>query len=44
MATSATDQYAKPVVVSGYLLPVFALFLVAPAGKRERVKGGGEWR
>lgn len=35
---SATDQYTKPIVVSGYLLSVFALFLVAIAGERGRMK------
>jgi len=42
VATSATDQYARPVFVGGYLLSVFALFLVATAGERGRVKGRRE--
>lgn len=42
MVTSTTDQYAKLVVVSEYLLLVFALFLVAIEGERGRVKGRRE--
>lgn len=40
MATSATDQYAKPVAVSGYLLSVFALF--SSYSRRERKSEGEE--
>lgn len=42
VVTPATDQYAKPIVVSEYLLSVFALFLVAREGERGRVKGRRE--
>lgn len=42
VATPVTDQYAKPVAVSGYLLSVFALLLVATAGERGRVEGRRE--
>lgn len=42
VVTSVIDQYAKLVVVSEYLLSVFALFLVAIEKERGRVKGRRE--